>query len=153
MAVGDVKFYANAKKAICLLTAQTANNSPPASATAGVPNYPVLQGAGAILNAATGACYTGNAAASSTLMISSSAGSGTMTGTFTLWGYLVASGHWYPIEVNSGDAIAETATDAIRYVERYPDLGHYDRLYLELSAVGGTDTAFEAWMVTASEAF
>jgi hypothetical protein len=153
MAVGDVKHFANAKKAICLMTAQTANTGAPAAATDGVPCFPVVQGAGAILNAASGHCFTGMPAASSTLMIGSSAGSGTMVGTFTLWGYLTASGQWYPVAVNDGAALAETANDAIRFTERFPDLGHYDRLFLQLASVGGTDTAFEAWLVTGSEAF
>lgn len=128
------------------MTAQTANTGAPSGAAAGVPNYPTNK-----IVADDGACFAASAAPSSTLMISSSAGSGVMTGTFTLWGYLAATGVWYPIKVNGGAAIAELTTpgDTIRYSERFLDLGHYDRLALELAAVGGTATAFEAWLVTA----
>lgn len=154
-AVGDVKGGdTNSKRAVCLMTAQAANNSPPANATDGVPNYPNRN----LYSADTGACFTGLSATDSTLVICSSAGSGTMVGTFTLWGYMVGPNQWFPIAVNAAAAtpntpvaISETATDAIRYQQIFHSLGHYDRFYLELSSVGGTATAFEAWLATGSE--
>ncbi len=145
--LGDVTGTGNAKRSVCLMTAQAANNNAPTdglASTAGVPNYPNS----AVYGSDSGACYTGRCAETSTLAISSSAGSGTMVGTFTLWGYLAVTGVWYPILVNAGSALAETAADKIRYAEKYTTLGHWDRLYLQLSAVGGTLTAFEAWLTT-----
>lgn len=151
MAVGDVKGGGNAKKSVCLMTAQTANTNAPTDAaeatvkvaTGVVPVFPTSK-----VVADDGHCYMGCPATKSTLHISSSAGSGTMTGTFTLWCYLTATGVWYPKTVNGGAAIAETASDKIRYSQSFDDLGHYDYLFLELAAVGGTDTAFEAWLTT-----
>lgn len=145
MAVGDVSGSDNVKRCICLLTAQTANNSPPAAATAGVKAYPD-EGLYASDNGAFFACeYPDNA----TLCIRSTAGSDVMTGTFTLWGYVTKAAAWFPVKVNGGSAIAETGTDAINYTEVFTNLGHFDRLYLELSAVGGTATAFQAWLLSA----
>ncbi len=154
-ATGDIKCGdGNSKRAICLLTAQTANNSPPTLVTDGVPNYPVRGN----YNADSGACFTGLSAVWSTLAIASSAGSGTMTGTFTLWGYLSGPDTWFPMAINAAAAtphtpaaIAETAADQIRFVQVMQNLGHFDRLYLELASVGGTATAFEAWLSTGSE--
>lgn len=151
MAVGEIACGGNAKKAVCLMTAQTANTSAPTDAdeatvkvaTGVVPVYPTSK-----IAADDGHCYMATPASKSTLVISSSAGSGTMVGTFTLWCYLTATGKWYPKTVNGGAALAETAADAIRHVQSYDDLGHFDYLYLELAAVGGTDTAFEAYLIT-----
>jgi len=125
------------------MAAQATNNSPPSLVTDGVPVYPTKR-----LSSDDGACYMGLSARESTLMIGSTAGSGTMVGTFYLWGYLVASGKWYRIAVNGGSALAETTADNIAYQERFLNLGHYDRLYLELASVGGSATAFEAWLAT-----
>lgn len=154
MAAGDVKHYGNVKKAICLLTAQATNNSPPATAGAGFPTYPETNEFGASAYASKAekaALFPVRNPLKSTLCIRSSAGSGTMTGTFTLWGYLTAAAAWFPIKVNGGNAIAETGTDVIGYTEAFENIGHFDRVYCELSAVGGTSTAFEAWLVTAKE--
>lgn len=145
-AVGDVKSVSNTKRAVCVMAAQTTNNGAPASASAGVPAYyDETKPANAADN---GHCFTGRDARESTLMIRSTAGSGVMVGTFVLWGYLAAAGDWFPIKVNGGSALAEYSADKIAYQERFMNLGHYDQLYLELQSVGGTGTAFEAWLVT-----
>lgn len=162
MALGDMTYVGNSNscRTICLMTGQTANTGQPADAViamgaaptagTGVPNYPNLRAAG---DSDIGACFAGLSADFSTLVISSTAGSATMAGTFTLWGYLAASGKWYPVKVNGGTALAELAVpgDTIRYAERFQNLGHFDRLYLELAAVGGTATAFEAFLTTARQ--
>lgn len=156
IAVGDIRYIGNCTRTICLMTGQTANSGQPTDVAAdagsaqGVPNYPDRTSQ-LILD--TGACMAGLPAEQSTLAISSTAGSGVMVGTFTLWGFLKQSGKWYPIKVNGGAALAELASpgDTIRYTERFLGLGHWDRLYLELSAVGGTATAFEAYLTTAKQ--
>ncbi len=144
--VGDIVSASNVKRAICLMTAQATNVAAPTLATQGVPCYPPLN---AFSSADAGAFYQGDCPDLSTLFISSSAGSGTMVGTFTLYGYLTATATWYPITVNGAAALAETATDSIRFSQTYTNLGHYDRLYLSLASIGGTATAFEAYLVSA----
>jgi len=149
MAVGTVTPAANCKRAVCLMTAQTANTSIPTAATDGIPNYPTRVGA----ETDDGACYAVTHAEASTLLIHNSAGSGTVAGTFTLWGYLAASGAWYEVPVNGGTAVtpvalAETDTDLVTHREVFEHLGHFDRLCLQLTGVSGTDTAFDAWLVT-----
>jgi hypothetical protein len=76
-----------------------------------------------------------------------------LVGTFTLWGYLEASGLWYEVAVNGGTAVtpvatAETATDIITFRERVLNLGHFDRVALQLASASGSGTSFEAWLVT-----
>lgn len=156
-AVGYVTGTANGTRAICLMTAQTANVAVPtdeADSKAGVPCYDP----GKLGDSAQGAFWPGlNPTKKSTLLINTSAGSGTMVGTFTLWGYKAVTGVWYPIPVNptagASTALAETAADKIRYRELFENLGDFDRLYLSLASIGGTDTAFEAWLVTGDESF
>ncbi len=150
MAVGTVNpggAAGNSKRAVCLLTAAAATTSVPTTAAHGVPMFPDNN----ILASDTGVSFTLEPAQKSTLLISSSAGSGTMTGTFSLWGYLAATAAWYPIAVNSGNAIAETAADSIRYVQQFENLGHFDRLACQVVAIGGTSTAFEVYVVTSRE--
>ena len=149
LAVGDIKATANAKKAVCLMTAQTANNAVPSAATDGIPVDPTNQ-----ILADDGHCYMATPAMFSTLLISGTVTAGqTLAGTFTMWGYLAASGKWYEIPLNGGTgvtpvALAETDTDLITYRERLLDLGHFDRLYLQLTGIGGAGASFEAWLVT-----
>lgn len=148
LTVGDVVTKNNCKRAICLMTGQTANQAAPTVATDGVANYPSkrLEEASDV-----GAGYLGQSAESSTLCIKSTAGSGVMVGTFTLWGLIVdldGAAHWFAVPVNGGSALAEDTTDAIFHVEQFANLGHFDRLALQLTSVGGTGTTFEAFLVT-----
>lgn len=147
--VGDVKVTNNCKRAICLMTAQNAANNPPTLATDGVPNFP----SGLSEPSDVGAGFRGLSAEDSTLLIRSVGGSGTLAGTFTLWGYLAASGAWYPMKVNGGVALAEVTApaDLIAHREVFNQLGHFDRLYLELASPGGTTPNFEAYLVTARQ--
>ena len=82
----------------------------------------------------------------------STAGSATMTTTVKLWGYTIASGVWVPLgtgadatkgTINAGAAIGETAgiADVIRHSEIVSGLFNFDRVYAELTAIGGTATA------------
>lgn len=146
MALGTVKIASNTKRAVCILAAATATNSPPASSTAGIPMYPTSP----LNETEDGACYQ-NHPASRTSLIVSAAGTGTMTVTLVLWGYLAAVGVWIPMAVNANVAIAETSADVIRYREVYSDLGHFDRLYLEVSGIAGTTNTVEAWVVNTKE--
>lgn len=78
---------------------------------------------------------------------------GALAATLTLWGYLAASQRWYEIPTNGGTpitpvALAETGTDLITLVERFYNLGHFDRIGLQVAGVAGTGASFEAWLVT-----
>jgi len=144
MAVGSVTFGGNISRTICLMTGQTSNNGAPSGASAGVPTRNDENTPSAI----EGAFYTVDTPETSTLAIDTTAGTGTMVGTFTLWGYLAASATWYPILINGGVALAETSADHIAYTEEV-SVGRFNRLYLQLASVGGTATAFEAFLTTA----
>lgn len=157
-AVGDVTFDQNASRAVCLMTAQTTTTAVPTLATQGVPSFQIATAAP--LGTPKGAFDPARPPLASTLMVSSSAGSGTMTATLRLWGYVAAIGAWVPVSSNPNDitksgfiyngvAIPENTADQISYSETLLNLGHYDRLYLQCSAIGGTATAIEAWLVSA----
>jgi hypothetical protein len=134
---------------IKLLTAATATNSAPSGAAAGVSR----KGApGATTNSPNGLGECDEAV----ILIASTAGSGVMTGTFKLWGYSPLSAAWHPIGthataatkgvLNQGNAIGETGTDVVTHAELVQGLGVFTRLYLEITAIGGTNTAFSAWL-------
>jgi hypothetical protein len=119
---------------ITLLTAATATNSAPTAVTDGV-ELP----------------YETDLA---TLFLHSTAGSGTMTVTCKLWGWNNKLAKWYPLGtnataaskglINEGNAIGETGTDSIRHAEVVAGLRNIQRLYLEITAIGGTATAITA---------
>ncbi len=149
MAVGDIKSSGNATKAVCLMVAQTSNNAVPSTAADGIPVYPTNK-----IVADDGHCYMACPAQTSTLVVKGTVTAGqVLTGTLTLWGYSAAIGAWIEIPLNGGTgvtpvALAETDTDLITYRERILDLGHFDRLYLQLTGIGGTGASFEAWLIT-----
>ncbi len=109
---------------ITLLTAATAANGAPSltSATAG-----------------TALPYHCDQA---TILIHSTAGSGTMTATVAIWAYFPEAARWYRVGVlNNATAIAETSADAVNYVEAVVGLRKATRLYAEVTAIAGTATA------------
>jgi len=77
-----------------------------------------------------------------------------LVGTFILWGYLAAVDAWFEIPLNGGTALtptalAETSSDQINFQQQIMNLGHYDRVALELASIGGGGATFDAWLVTA----
>lgn len=114
-----------------LLEGATATNSPPSGASAGRP----------VTDLAT--AYFGLIETTSLAVeVVSTAGSGTMTVTVDMWGYDSIEAVWFNLgRLNAGSAIAETGTDVIRYVELVDNLFDWDRLYAEIVAIGGTNTA------------
>ncbi len=146
MAIGDVKFYANSKRSVCMVTAAAAI-AVPALATDGVPNYPdpVRSVYGA---SDSGACYGAFSAKQSTVNVHS-VGGATPTAKMNLWGYQTCSGIWYLIKnLNNGAAIAASSTGQIQYAEQIQNLGHYDRLALEINTASGLGTGLECWITT-----
>ena len=85
--------------------------------------------------------------------VRSTAGSGTMTATLRLWGR--AGGAWqgiYEFDASSTApqtpiAIGETSADAIQYFEPAPDLRAFDRIFLEVVAIAGTNTAVTGFLL------
>lgn len=147
--VGLVVGAANCKRSICLMTAQTANTAAPALATDGVPAYPNNTAYGS----ATGAFYSVEFPDINTLTIASTATT-SPTGIFTLWGYQAAHGVWFPIQVNAGAAV--TGATGVQFAQTFGPggsvvsaLGHFDRLALQLTSVGGAGATFEAFLTTA----
>src|SRR5678810_1393066 len=111
-AVGDVKSDTH-HRAICLMSAQTANTAIPTAATDGVPCYRTP--AQVQLDAVdTGAFYQGRDARESTLLIWGTCTAGqTLVGTFTLWGFLQiansGAGVWFEIPLNGGTGVTPVA--------------------------------------------
>jgi hypothetical protein len=151
MPVSDV-FATGSKKAIVLLENAAANTGAPTLATQGVPVNPD-SGFG-FTPADTAHGFAGRDARESTLLIyGACTAAQVLTGTFTLWGYLAASGKWYEIPVAGGTRVApialpETDADVVTHVERFQNLGHFDRIFLELAAIGGAGASFSAHLVT-----
>lgn len=95
------------------------------------------------------------------LVVASTAGSDTMTVTLKLWLYDSTTAVWAPAGssalatytdaskgvINLGNALGETGTNTIRHREPVYDLHLADRVYLQVTAIGGTNTAISAWLV------
>lgn len=80
--------------------------------------------------------------------VKSTAGSDVMTATVAVWGYHADIGIWFRLKVlNAGSAIAETSSDAIQYAEVVDGLRHFDRVYVELTAIAGTATAVQFYLI------
>ena len=84
-------------------------------------------------------------------VVTSSAGSGTMTVDVTLWGYIptLGSGKWVTAtKLNGGTSIPEQAADIIAYSERVLGLSQFTRVYAEVTAIAGTATAVGIYLVS-----
>lgn len=139
-----------------LFTSLTAANSAPSGATAGVPLRRTSMTTSGFFGAQRGL-----------LLIKNTAGSGTMTCSVKLWGYISAGSNpdvanpasgWYPLGtsttasskglVNEASSMGETGADTIAHAEVIENLGAFDRIYGELAAVAGTATAISAYLLT-----
>ncbi len=138
-----------------LLTAATATNSAPTTAAAGsslhLGSNPGRPNEGFSLSTLDD-CV---------LLMKSTAGSGTMTVTLKLWGYCASpTAAWHPLGthtvdasrglLNEATAIGEVTADALSFSQVITGLRHFDRVYLEITAIGGTSTAVSAWLVARS---
>jgi hypothetical protein len=128
--------------AIELLASATATNSVPSGTSAGLSVQDDIKPA-----------FGGVVPDLMTLSLVSTAGSATMTVTARMWGFLAAAAVWVPVGtgpdatkgvINGGVAIGETGADLIRHSETVAYLGHFQRVYLEITAIGGTSTAVTA---------
>ena len=141
MALGDIADYST-NRSLELLASATATNSPPSGASAGVP--------------VTSLQWDYRVPDTVTLLIYSTAGSGTITVTCRIWGYHPKAAEWFPLGtgtasgkgvVNNGAAIAEDQADQISHAEPLDLPIHFTRLYLEITAIGGTSTAVTADLI------
>ncbi len=122
---------------IQLLSAVTATNSPPTAATDGVD----VKASGILRDEAY-------------VLVKSTDGSGTMTVTVKLWGWYDTVSAWAPLGIgstkgvlNDGTAIAEETADNIVHVESLSGLTQLQRVYAEITAIGGTSTAIDVFLV------
>ncbi len=155
--LGSISGTANCKRDICIMAPATiANVAAPSAATDGVPVYNTLA---TNRGADNGVAFGAQPPRVCTLLIKGTATAAeVLVGTFTLWGYHRASATWYEIPVNGGTtitpvAMAETDTDKITYQAQVNNLGHFERVALQLAAIGGAGASFEAWLVTSQESF
>jgi hypothetical protein len=134
------------QKIITLLTSATATNSAPAGGSAGASTNDLKVG--------------GNVPDTCSIFVKSTAGTGTMTVTIKLFGYVKASpisGSWFVLGtgavatrgiLNEGAAIDEVVPNGLRHVEPISYVGTFDRLYAEITAIGGTATAVSVFVAT-----
>lgn len=77
-----------------------------------------------------------------TVLVHSTAGSGTLTASIRMWGYCAVAARWYNLGLlNGGTDIAESDTDALSHVETLDGMRRFIRLYAEIESLGGTNTA------------
>ena len=144
MAIGTVTDLGPCRS-IELLASATATNGVPSAATDGLDMNLVAQG------------LAGKRPEKVSIVVASTAGSGTMTVTCKLWGYCPGAATWVPLGtdetaankglLNDGDAIPEGPTaDTITHAEPLEQQFDFSRLYLEITAIGGTSTAITAWI-------
>jgi hypothetical protein len=147
VAIADVtSFAAGDAKSVVLLAPAIATNSAPSSSTAGLATTELFN------------CFT-RWPSVVTLKLYSTAGSGTMTCTARLWGYSpdASGGNWAPIgigtgalkgTIDAGVSIDETGADKLLHFETFDLPAHFQRLYLEITAIGGTSTSVTAELIT-----
>lgn len=154
-AQGDVVETYSVYRSVCLLTGVTAINSPPSGNAAGV----VCNGADMFpaSQVDSGTNYFRRPAMESVIMAKGVGSGGTVTMTLRLWGYNASLAQWVPIGtgadstkgiLNAGAAIGEVKQDTALHCEPFYLAGCFERLYVEVTAIGGTSTAVEVWLVT-----
>lgn len=150
MAKGDIVTIGD-WTAIELLASATAVNNPPASLTDGVAVDQIASAFGGIVPDDL------------TLLLVSTAGSATMSCSARLWmkfatlaGLTSAPGCWAPAGVgtgaakgliNAGASIDETGADMLRHAEPVGLVAHAERVFIEITAIGGTATAVTVFLV------
>ena len=80
----------------------------------------------------------------------------TKTVTIRLWGFSMVTATWLPLGiganatkgiVNGGAACGETDTDIVRHAEVIDGLFGIERVYAEVTAIGGALTTISAWLI------
>ena len=84
-----------------------------------------------------------------------------MTVTLRVWCYSPLTTVWHPLGsnateatrgvLNGGNAIDEDGADTLVHAEPITGLGAFTRIYLEVTAIGGTNTAVSSWLTTVDD--
>ena len=98
-----------------------------------------------------------------TLAVWNTAGTGAQSVTLRMWGYSIRLGKWFPLgvqtstvdntqkgTVNNGNAITNpdaTLTNFLSHSELFQGYRDYDRLYLQVLAISGTNCAIAAALI------
>lgn len=142
MALGDITPDGDWQTIEVLASRTSTNGTPIASASAGI-SFATFATAFDV--------ETRGMPSDLSLICVSTAGSDTMTVTLAHWmraGTLASltNGCWVKTLVNGGAAITEATTDRICFAEPVSLLGHFDRYYVEVTAIGGTATAVTCFL-------
>jgi hypothetical protein len=146
MAIGDITEITPGLYTFELLASATATSAAPSGATAGLDLDLVKSKVGCIPERVR-------------VALTSTAGSATMTVTTRLWGYFGTAIGWSPMGtgtdankgvLNAAAATAEVDTDSIKHSEEFTGLGNASRLYLQVTAIGGTSTAVTGYLIAGS---
>lgn len=91
------------------------------------------------------------------LLVVSTAGSVVMDVTIRLWVWSDVTAIWHPLgagadatkgTVNDGAAMGETTADQIAHSEIVVGIKHLDRIYAEVTAINGTATAIDCFLIS-----
>lgn len=141
MALGaKVDTVPNESWTIELLASAIATNGAPSGASAGIETNLLRRGGGPIPDAIR-------------VGVNSTAGSGTMTVALRLWQY--SGSVWFVVQALAADpatpytagTIPETSADKIAYSEWVYGVSGAGRLYLEIVAIAGTNTAVTGYAI------
>lgn len=91
------------------------------------------------------------------VLVKSTAGSAVMTVTVRLWVYSELTHAWHPLGVNGttitlrgvlndGTAVTEDPSDVLTHTEPVQYLSGFERIYAEVTAIGGTSTAVDCYL-------
>ncbi len=116
---------------LTLLTAATATNSPPSGANAGK----AFRSEG------------GTRGAEEYIFLVDFAGTGAQSLTLKAWAYSNKNAKWYPLGILN-DGVAITGTTSVTFAEVAYALKHFDRVYLEITAISGTSNTVNAYLAT-----
>jgi len=132
-----------------LLDGATATNGVPTAGdvTVGFPLYGIGR---------TGKSHNVPADGVASLTAVSTAGSGTMTCQLRIWLWVDAITNWAPYGghataasrglINLANAIDEVDANLLSHTELISGLNNYKRIYAQVAAIGGTDTAIDLWI-------
>lgn len=95
----------------------------------------------------------GGAANEVTICVQSTAGSGVMTATLKVWGFQPELGRWFDLgQMNGGSPLEESKADTLSWAQVLQGACAFSRLYIEIVALGGTNTAIKVDGVAVNQA-
>lgn len=151
--LGQVTGTVNTLRDVCVLASATAVNGQPTGTTDGVQVFNTNIGASSDI----GICAYGRPASEASIFAKAVGTAGTVAATLRFWGYKACLGEWIPIgtgadttkgTINLGVGVGETKTDKALHSEPFAYVGHFDRIYVEVTAISGTGTSVDVWITT-----